>query len=393
MNQHSSAPLTITADVVVAGGAVHRPGWITVDGGVVTGVGSSNPGGERVDLGDAVVVPGFVDMHVHGGGGGSFTSDSPADIRRAIATHRAHGTTMMVASLVSAHPAPLAQQVARLAPFVERGELAGIHLEGPWLAPARCGAHDPASLRVPTLDEVQRLLDAGRGTIRMVTPAPELPGALEAVELLREHGVVVAVGHTNATYDQTREAIGAGATVGTHLFNAMRPIDHREPGPIIALTEEPGVVLEVIADGVHLHPVMLDSVRRLAGPGRIALVTDSMAAAGMPDGVYELGGLDVDVTDRVARLTEAKAIAGSTATTDVLFRAAAGDLRLADDDRLLDAVRMTAATPLHALGLAPRDLSVGSPADLVVLTPDTDIAEVMCRGAWVDGVLTQEADS
>ena len=390
MKADRSGRLTMTAAAVVAGRAVHRPGWITVQDGLVVDVGAGRPparetsgGPSTLDLGDAVIVPGFVDMHVHGGGGGAFTSPDPAEIEQAITAHRSHGTTAMCASLVSDHPKRLAEQVARLAPLVESGDLLGIHLEGPWLAPKRLGAHDPAALRAPDLDEIRRLLDAARGTIRMVTIAPELPGALEAITLLREHDVVAAIGHTDATYDQTREAIRAGATVGTHLFNAMRPIKHREPGPVIALLEDSDVIVEVIADGVHLHPTILDQIRQWVGPERVALVTDAMAAAGMSDGSYQLGTLDVTVTDSVARLAHSRTIAGGTATSDVLFRAAAGDPHHLNDQHLLEAVDMTSAVPLHALGLDRRDLSIGTPADLVALTPDLQVTAVMAQGTWL----------
>lgn len=391
MSTHRSGPLTMTAAAVVVGRAVNRPGWITVEDGLVVAVGTGRApsreaaaGVSSIDLGDAVVVPGFVDMHVHGGGGGAFTSADPTEIERAITMHQSHGTTAMCASLVSAHPKPLAEQVARLARFVEHGDLLGIHLEGPWLAPKRLGAHDPGSLRTPDLDEIRRLLDAGRGTIRMVTIAPELPGALDAIAMLREHGVIAAVGHTDATYDQTHEAIRAGATVGTHLFNAMRPIKHREPGPVVALVEDPNVIVEVIADGVHVHPAMFDQVRHWVGPDRVALVTDAMAATGMPDGSYQLGTLDVTVAEGVARLTGGNTIAGGTGTTDVLFRAAVGDPEQLNDLRLLEAVELTSAVPLRALGLGCRDLSVGTPADLVVLSPYLQVTEVMSQGKWVD---------
>lgn len=375
----------IGAGTVVAGGAVLRPGWITVTDGVVVEVGAGSPprvpAAELLQLGDVIVVPGFVDMHVHGGGGAAFTTGDPDDARAVIAAHRAHGTTLMVASLVSAHADPLRHQVASLAPLVEAGELAGIHLEGPWLAPGRIGAHDPATVRPPEPREIQQLLAAGRGAIRMATIAPELPGGLAAIRQLRDAGVVVAVGHTDATYAQTRDAIHAGATVGTHLFNAMRPIMHREPGPVVALAEAPGVILELIADGVHLHPAMYDQVCRWAGAERIALVTDAMAAAGMPDGCYTLGALDVTVSGGCAHVAGTTTIAGGTATTDALFRMAIGGVGgLASDDALLTAVTQTSAVPLRALGLAPRDLSPGTPADLVVLSPDLRVLEVHSAG-------------
>ncbi|MGZ4604077.1 MAG: N-acetylglucosamine-6-phosphate deacetylase, partial [Kineosporiaceae bacterium] len=269
----------------------------------------------------------------------------------------------------------------------------GIHLEGSWLSPRRPGAHDRAALRPPDVDEVRTLLGAGRGTIRMVTLAPELPGAVAAIRLLTDAGVVAAVGHTDATYAQTRTAIAAGARVGTHLFNAMRPIEHREPGPVTALAEDPAVTLELILDGVHLHPAVYGLVSRWVGEGRIALVTDATAAAGMPDGDYTLGSLRVTVTRGVATVSGTQTLAGGTATMDRLFREAVrlrSDVpydRVPDDrvpdDALLHAVRETSLVPARALGLGARDLSPGSPADLVVLAPDLTPERVIVSGVVV----------
>ena len=374
----------LAAGAVVAGGAVHRPGWLEAASGRVVAVGSGLPRRPPdAKLGDAVVVPGFVDMHVHGGGGGSFTARCADEARTVIAAHRARGTTTMVGSLVSAYPAALAAQVATLADLVESGELAGIHLEGPWLSPTRSGAHAPASLRAPEPAEVRRLLAAGRGAIRMVTIAPELPGAIDAIRLLTDCGVVVAVGHTEATYAQTKAAIAAGTRVGTHLFNAMRPIHHHEPGPVVALADEPDVVLELVLDGVHLHPAMYTQVLRWVGPSRIALVTDAMAAAGMPDGAYSLGELAVTVDKGVATLAGTTTIAGGTATADRLFREALRHSIGGDNDTLLAAVQQTSSVPAKALGLGPRDLAPGSPADLVVLSAQLEVSSVMVDGQWV----------
>ncbi|MBA0047625.1 N-acetylglucosamine-6-phosphate deacetylase [Mycobacteroides sp. LB1] len=261
---------------------------------------------------------GFFDMHVHGGGGASFGED-PEGNRVAAEWHRAHGTEGMLASLVTLAPDDMLRAVSVLAEAPGTEGIAGIHLEGPWLSPHYAGAHDPRLLREPDLDELERLLDAGGGHIRMVTIAPELPGAIPAIELLVARGVVAAVGHTDATYEQTLQAISAGATVATHLFNAMRPIHHREPGPIPALLENPTVTIELIADGVHVHPAIYRMVLAAVGPDRIALVTDAMCAAGMPDGPYQLGQLPVTVISGKARLTDGT-IAGSTASMADLYR-------------------------------------------------------------------------
>ena len=207
-----------------------------------------------------------------------------------------------------------------MADDVRAGVIDGIHLEGPWLSAQRCGAHQPALMRDPDPAEIDRVLEAGGGAIRMVTIAPERDGALAAIGQIVDAGVVAAVGHTEATYDQTRAAIDAGATVGTHLFNAMRPINTREPGPVIALLEDPRVTVELITDGVHVDPALYRHVFRSVGPDRVSLVTDAMAAAGMSDGGYWLGPLAVDVVDGVARVAGTETIAGSTATMDHVFR-------------------------------------------------------------------------
>lgn len=261
---------------------------------------------------------GFFDMHVHGGGGASFGDDPEAN-HTAAEWHRSHGTDGMLASLVTLAPDDLLNAVRVLASTAGTGGIAGIHLEGPWLSPRYAGAHDPRLLREPDLAELERLLDAGAGHIRMVTIAPELPGAIPAIELLVARGVVAAVGHTDATYEQTLQAISSGATVATHLFNAMRPIHHREPGPIPALLESPAVTIELIADGVHIHPAIYRTVLAAVGPDRIALVTDAMCAAGMPDGAYQLGQLPVTVAAGEARLPDGT-IAGSTASMADLYR-------------------------------------------------------------------------
>ena len=249
--------MLMTADTVATGRELLQPGWIEVSGDTVDAVGSGiPPRAPDRSLGAATVVPGFVDTHVHGGGGASFSAANSADTATAVQLHLVHGTTTLVASLVSAGPAELLCQVEELADEVRSGLIAGIHLEGPWLAAERCGAHDPTLLRDPDRDELDRVLAAGGSAIRMVTLAPERAGGLDAIRRIIDAGVVAAVGHTEATYTQTRAAIVAGATVGTHLFNAMRPIHHREPGPVVALLEDPRVTVELINDGVHVDPAL-----------------------------------------------------------------------------------------------------------------------------------------
>jgi N-acetylglucosamine-6-phosphate deacetylase len=291
----------------------------------------------------------------------------------------------MIASLVTAHPTELLRQVGVLAEQVTNGLVAGIHLEGPWLSQHRCGAHDPSALRDPDPDELDRVLAAGQGTIRMVTLAPERAGGLAAVRRIVDAGAVAAVGHTDATYDQARAAIDAGATVATHLFNAMRPVHHREPGPVIALVEDPRVTVEMITDGVHLHPALYRTVTGTVGRDRVALVTDAMAAAGMADGAYRLGSLAVDVDGGIARVAGTTTIAGSTATMDHLFQHVVTNSGRSRDDALLAAVRQTSINPARALGLPDTVLTPGAAADLVVLSAQLKVTGVLHHGRWAPG--------
>ncbi len=327
------------------------------------------------------MVPGFVDIHVHGGGGASFIDGNAQDVARAAEFHLRHGTTTMLASLVTAAPAQLIAAVDTLAEATRLGTVAGIHLEGPWLSPARCGAHDHTQLRVPDPAEIGALLAAADGTIRMVTLAPELPGTDEAIRRFLDTGVVVAVGHTDATYERTKEAVALGATVATHLFNAMPPLDHREPGPALALLADPQVTVELIADRVHVHPAVVQAVIAAVGPKRVALVTDATAAAGCGDGAFRLGAVAIDVESGVARVHGTSTIAGSVATMDQLFRTVAAGR--GTDDALAAAAQVTSATPARVLGLGRvGSLRTGYDANLVVLDHDLQVTAVMANGEW-----------
>ncbi|MGW3887444.1 N-acetylglucosamine-6-phosphate deacetylase [Micromonospora chokoriensis] len=327
------------------------------------------------------ILPGFVDMHTHGGGGHTFTTGDADEARATADFHLAHGTTTVLASLVSAPFELMRSATEAFTPLVEEGVLAGVHFEGPYLSASRCGAQNPEYLRDPSTDELTELIKLGRGAVRMVTLAPERDGALEAIRLLASQRVVAAVGHTDATYEQTQAAVAAGASVGTHLFNGMRPVHHREPGPVVALLDAPTVICELVADGVHLHDGMLTYVAATAGPDRAALITDAMTAAGMADGEYELGGQAVTVTDGVARLARDGAIAGSTLTMDAALRHAVNA-----GIPIADAARMVATTPARAIGLGDRvgALQVGLRADLVVLDDDLNVVRVLRGGSWVE---------
>ncbi|WP_253864389.1 N-acetylglucosamine-6-phosphate deacetylase [Prauserella halophila] len=382
-DDHTSEP----PDLVLAGGGVVLPGgvaeagWVAITGERITatGTGPAPAAREHVDVGGCLVVPGFVDMHCHGGGGASFSTTDPAEAARAVAAHRRHGTTTMLASLVSEPVPTLTNQVAALAELVDGDLLAGVHLEGPFLAEARCGAHDPAVLSEPDDHAVSALLAAG--PVRMVTIAPELTGGVEAVRQVAEQGVIAAIGHTDARSPQLRAAVDAGATVATHLFNAMRPLHHREPGAVGTLLDDDRVTVELICDLIHVHPDVVRLATRHAGPARTALITDAMSATGAPDGDYTLGALDVEVRDGIARVPGSGALAGSTLTMDAAFRNAVTAVGMS----VTDAVHATATRPARLLGLDHEvgSLTAGLRADLVVLDKDLRTQHVMHSGQWV----------
>ena len=369
----------LTGARVVLPSGVEDGGTLSVEGRrIAENVRGVTP---ALDLPGHWIVPGFVDMHVHGGGGASFSAGTAEQALTVIGTHRRHGTTTMVASTVTGELGDLAQQAGTLSELVEQGDLAGVHFEGPFISPERCGAHDPALLRDPDPTEVRKLIDAARGSAKMMTLAPERPGGLESVRMLADSGVIAAVGHTDSTYEAAKEAVEAGATVATHLFNAMPGLSHRTPGPVAALLEDERVTVELINDGTHLHPAVLELAFGSAGAGRVAFITDAMGAAGMGDGRYPLGPLEVEVRDGVARLAEGGSIAGSTLTLDEAFRRAV----TVDGLPVEDAVRALSANPARLLGVDDRtgSLEVGKYADLVVLDADFGLAGVMRRGEWV----------
>ncbi len=340
---------------------------------VVDAAASAGPG--------AVLTPGFLDIHGHGGGGASY-DDGIEAIRTARALHRAHGTTRAVISLVTAPIEVLAERAALVADLAASDSgILGSHLEGPFLDVGHKGAHDEDLLRAPEPGVVELLLEAGRGTIRQITFAPERIGALAAIRATVRSGAAAAVGHTGADMAACRAAFDAGATILTHAFNAMPGLHHRDPGPVGAAASDFRVTLEVIADGVHLHPEVVRAAFALA-PGRIALVTDAMAAAGGPDGEYRVGELRVAVRDRVARLIEGApvgegAIAGSTLTQDAALRTA-----VRAGVELADAVAALTSVPARAIGVADvfGSLAVGRTADAVLLTRDLAVHTVWAGG-------------
>lgn len=352
------APRIVTAEVDLP------DAWLAVDRGRVVALGTGvAPAHDLVVEAPGAVLPAFVDLHAHGALGYDFASCSVAEARAAAAHHAARGTAHLVASIATGTVPDTVAALHRLRPLVDDGTLAGLHLEGPWLAPARRGAHAAGLLHPPSPDEVDLFVDAGGAALRIVTLAPELPGALDAVRRLVASGIVVAVGHTDADADPVRAAVDAGATLVTHLFNGMPPLHHRAPGPVgVALTDE-RLTVECIVDGHHLDPVTVDLVHGAVGD-RLVLVSDAMAATGCADGRYRIAGSEVVVSDGVARLADGSSLAGSTITVaDAVARFVDGR-----PDRLPSAVRASSVRAVSVLGLRP-PLSVGAAADLVVLGP------------------------
>ncbi|MFI6462829.1 N-acetylglucosamine-6-phosphate deacetylase [Streptomyces sp. NPDC050528] len=372
-------PLILSGATVVLPTGTVKDGRVIIDGTRITGAAPENA--QVLDVTGHWLVPGFVDIHNHGGGGASFTSGTVEDVLKGIHTHRLHGTTTIVASTVTGDMDFLAQRAGLLSELAEQNDLAGIHFEGPFISPCRKGAHSEALLRDPDPADVRKLVDAARGQAKMVTLATELPGGLDSVRLLVEHGVIAAIGHTDASYEQTVEAIDAGATVATHLYNAMPQLGHREPGPIAALLEDERITVELINDGTHLHAASLELAFHHAGAERVALITDAMDAAGFGDGRYMLGPLEVEVSEGVARLVEGGSIAGSTLTLDRAFK------RSVTVDRLPveDVVAAISANPARLLGSYDEigSLEPGKYADLVLLDSAFDLKGVMRRGEWV----------
>ncbi|MFC5503058.1 N-acetylglucosamine-6-phosphate deacetylase [Lysinimonas soli] len=355
--------------------------WLLFDGPVIAAAGSglhtAPTADERVDLAGARLVPGFIDLHGHGGGGHAY-DDGGTALTAALAAHREHGTTRSVVSLVANPLGQLRDSLAEIAALVATDPLVlGSHLEGPFLAPDRRGAHSADFLRLPDPEAVESLLAAAAGTLRQVTIAPELPGALQAIDEIVEAGVVVAIGHTEADFDTTRAAFARGARMLTHAFNAMPGIHHRAPGPVLAAFADDRISIELILDGQHVHP----EVARLAfdaAPGRVALITDAMAAAAAADGDYRLGSLNVTVHEGFAKLSGTSTIAGSTLTQDVALRLAIDEVGLPP----ATAVAALTAVPARALGLGHRFglLKPGYAADAVALDAAGRVTRV-----WADG--------
>ncbi|MGZ4313702.1 MAG: N-acetylglucosamine-6-phosphate deacetylase [Solirubrobacteraceae bacterium] len=383
---------TGTPSRVVAGGRVVTPGgvagdgWVHVEGELIVSVGAGQPAIDAplVDLEGAWLLPGFVDLHMHGGGGHSVAASREA-MDGAVAFHRRHGTTATLVSLMTAPVDELAEQLTWAAELHRRGptpggHVLGSHLEGPFLSPRRSGAQNEAHMLAPDAAVLDRLVAAADGSLRMITLAPELDGALALIAPLRRQGVIVAMGHSDATYEQATAAIRAGANHATHLFNAMPSLHHRAPG-LVGAALEAGLPCELINDGRHVHPAVIRLVARLISCP--VLVTDAIDATGVGDGTFVLGGQEVRVHEGEARLARTESLAGSTLTMAEALRRAVTDTGLS----LEQASAAASGNPARVLGLEASTGSVGPGrrADLVVLDDALQVTAVMANGDWCHG--------
>lgn len=391
-------PLLIEGARVVTASEVLETGLVLIDSGKIVAVLEERAQAVRlsplakdmvrkahkIDLGGGYLIPGLIDLHVHGGNTATFDEGTDA-VATAVAAHRRRGTTSTMVSLITGQPDAMFSAIAGAAAAAHADpRIVGIHLEGPFLSPLHRGAHDPAALIDPDLALFDEFLTTGDGHIRMITIAPERPGGLDLVRAAVAHQVHAAVGHTDADYDTARAAFDAGADIVTHAFNAMRPIHHRNPG-VIPAARNAGVVLEAINDGVHLHNATVSMLAAMAHD-RVVFVTDAMAAACAADGSYQLGPLAVTVTDGVARLVtddgSEGSIAGSTLTMDTAVRRAVLDVGLP----IVDAVAAATRIPAQFLGLGRQIGSImpGLDADLVIVDDAWDVRGVLLNGQWAD---------
>jgi N-acetylglucosamine-6-phosphate deacetylase len=372
---------------VCAPEGVWEPGWLLARDGRIEALGPGDPpagstsAAEMVDGAGARLLPGFVDVHVHGGGGADTMDADPDALRHLARFHAGHGVTALLPTTWSASEGDLAaalKAVTAAAGRVDEGAtILGAHLEGPWINAGRCGAQDPAAIRRPDAAEAARLLDSG--PVRLVALAPELDGAAAVIDACRQRGVVVSAGHTDAGYDQMAQAVRLGVTQVTHTFNAMSGFGHRDPGAVGAALAFPELRCELIADGIHVHPGAMAVLARAKGPGGVILVSDATRATGLPEGPVDLGGRIGHHTGGAVRLADGR-LAGSVLTLDVALRHFAA----ASSWSWEHLWRATSANAAGALGLAAKGrLAPGADADLVLIDEDWTVRLTVAEGRIV----------
>jgi N-acetylglucosamine-6-phosphate deacetylase len=372
-----------------AGDVIVEDGTLTAAGASLTSANSTNGAGEAIDASDMIVTPGFIDIHTHGGGGFNLHTNDADEILAFAQWAPSTGLTSFLIAVVGVPDALPTDQLRAAVAACERvasaptratpcAEPLGIFLEGPYISAARRGAHMASWLRRPNLDEVNEILALAEGQLRLITLAPELPGAEPVIHRLVEAGVTVSVGHSDASYEQTLEAFRLGVSHATHCCNAMRPLYHRDPGPLGALAESPRVMGELIADGVHVHPAMAQIVEKILGPERTIIITDAQPAAGMEGATFTFAGQSAHIERGAARLADGT-ITGSVLTMDQALRNTLAMTRTS----LSEAVGMLTLNPAHAIHFDQRKglLASGYDADLLVLSDDLTLQATYCRGA------------
>ncbi|UNK16038.1 N-acetylglucosamine-6-phosphate deacetylase [Paenibacillus sp. N3/727] len=338
-------------------------------------------GYERIDGNGMWLIPGMIDVHIHGANGYDMMDGTEASIQEVSHTCATTGCTSFLATSVSSTIDDLLNMIRSVKSVIGReqgAKIAGIHLEGPYLNPKRKGMQNEKYLRHPDLDEMKLIFQEAGSLIKMVTIAPELPGGLELISYLKDQGAVIAVAHSDATYEEAKEAFGAGASHVTHCFNGMRPIHHRDPGLIVAAFEEPHVSLQAIVDQVHLHPAIIRLMHRIKGPEGMVLITDALQAMGLGDGEYLFGGHHVTVSEGIARLADGT-LASSTVTMNEALQ-----LTVENEISFTDAVQMASTSPARILGLSNKGkIEIGYDADLVLLNEKYEVQWTMIEGQLV----------
>lgn len=382
-----------TKALFIKGGTVFTPfkkiddGTVSIKNGRIIGVGRRvrKPlGAETLDASGMIVVPGFIDTHVHGGNGFDMMDGTAEAMRRVAQYHARFGTTSLLATTTTESFDRTLQAVRATRPVVEGGtngaDILGIHLEGPYINPERRGAQNIEHVRLPSFAEFERILEESGNRVRLVTVAPEIQGAIEFIATIKNKGIIVSAGHSNASYAEMINAIKAGVTHVTHIFNGMREFHHREPGIIGAALTHKELTVSVIADGIHVHPSAIEVLFRAKGADKIVLITDAIRAAGMSNGVYELGGLNVTVKNGTCRLNSGM-LAGSTLTMNAAVRNMVNFLGIP----LSDALKMASTNAAEIFGFANTKggLEEGKDADITILNGDFSVQSTIVRGRIV----------